>query len=100
MKTKTKILRLRRRIPTEISVASGKDHHSTVSISSSLKSNETLKKEKEKKKKICHYICQQYSCKKRMKIEAEAYQLVSTDLVVAESKAELDDKELEDEQLA
>ena len=35
-----------------------------------------------------------------MKIRAEAYQLVSTDLVVAESKAELDDKELEDEQLA
>ena len=37
--------------------------------------------------------------KKRMKIKAEAYRLVSTDLNVSESEAEPDDKELEDSEL-
>lgn len=35
-----------------------------------------------------------------MKIKAEAYRLVNTDLVVSESEAELEDKELEIEELA
>ena len=38
--------------------------------------------------------------KKRMKIKAEAYRLVNTDLNVSESEAEPDDKELEDDKLA
>ena len=84
--------------PPKISVASGKDDHSTMSITSSLKSNERLKNEKEKK--LRHYIRQEHRCKKRMKIKAEAYRLISADLLASESEAELEDKELEDKDLA
>ena len=64
--------------PTEISVASSKDDHSTMGITSSLKSNETLKEEKEET--IRHYIHQEYRRKKRMKIKTEAYRLINADL--------------------
>ena len=85
--------------PTEISVASGKNDHLTVSITSSLKSTETtLKQENEKKRKLGHYVCQESHRKRRMKIKTEAYRLINSDLVASESEAELEDKELKDEQ--